>query len=129
MARIQTLLASALAAVVVSSTVWGAAARGSTRDSVAVNFSVLQQNGEFIIKCSPRTRADAQNHEWPSVCNKVGRAAIERAVKQKLIAPVQGPAFGMASEFPPDYSPDPHISNITLSRSFPLIGGKAGTQI
>ena len=86
-----------------------------------VQFSATQHAGVFTIKCSRRSMASAPTTSWTAECNKLGRAAIDQAVGKKLIAPVKGVAFGEASEFPGDYSPDPHISNIVLSRDFPLI--------
>ncbi len=127
MAKAQAILFTALVAAIISPVT--TAAHDATLSNVTVNFIALKRDGEFTIKCSPRTRADALNRAWPSVCNREGRVAIDRAVKQKLIAPIQGPAFGMASTFPPDYSSDPHVSSITLSRSFPLISAKAGNPI
>lgn len=101
--------------------VCAATSSASASDTGMVRFSARQQNGEFTIECSPSTRVAALNHAWPDICNQLGRIAIDRAVKQNLIAPAPGLAFGMASRFPPDYSPDPHVVGVTLSRSFPLL--------
>lgn len=122
MFAIRAMVWSSVVVLLLPCTTHAAVSSTPTAYTDFVHFSASQRDGKFIIECSPSTRAAAVNHSWPTVCNKLGRDAIDRAVKQKLIAPVKGLAFGMASQFPPDYSPDPHISGVTLSRSFPLLG-------
>lgn len=95
---------------------------GASPGSSKVRFCSEVKDSQFSIECAPRSEAIAQNTSWVDVCNQLGRTAIEQAVSEGLIAPVEGPAFGMASEFAKD-APHAHpISSESLGRDFPLTG-------
>ena len=64
-----------------------------------VSFSSKQDRGQFTIECTPRSEGIANDPSWVDACNTLGRAAIDDAVGKRLIASVDGPAFGMASDF------------------------------
>lgn len=93
---------------------------GTNPGSSKVRFSSEVKDGQFSIECAPRSEAIAQNPSWVDVCNQLGRTAIEQAVDEGLIAPVEGPAFGMASEYVKDMPRDNPIFSESLGRDFPL---------
>lgn len=87
-----------------------------------VRFSTSQSGGNLTIACRPRTEEVGQSTAWVDVCNRLGQDVLANAARKGLIAPVSGPAFGMASEFVRTVPPGAPLSSKELSRELPLIG-------
>ena len=87
-----------------------------------VYFSTSQAHGNFTIACRPRTEEIGKTAAWVDTCNDLGREALDKAAKDGLITPVNGPAFGMSSEFIKSMPADAPVSSKAMSRDIPLIG-------
>lgn len=94
-------------------------AAGSEEDALVV-FGTSRGEGVFSMICRPRTKAAERSGAWIDRCNALGRGAVDAAAADGWIAPVEGPAFGMASEFMRQVPPGV-TSSQTLSRDIPLI--------
>ena len=117
MIRVVTTATAALLAACASQPATSSEAQATDSQ---VFFSSKQDKSKFTIECSPRSKAIANNPSWVDACNALGRVAIDEAVRQRLIAPVAGPAFGMASEFMKQTTSDLPIASKALSRDWPL---------
>lgn len=88
----------------------------------AVHFSAISARGKFTITCRPQTDAIGRSPAWVDSCEELGRRALEDAVRNGLIAPVEDPAFGVASEVMRSMRADAPVSSKVISRDVPLIG-------
>ena len=86
-----------------------------------VEFSTSLSDTALTINCKPRSQEIAEADDWVDQCNELGRAALSEAAAEGKIAPVTGPAFGMASEFIKQLPPSASISQRAMSRDIPLV--------
>lgn len=88
--------------------------------SPLVTFSAARQRGHFTIECAPRTRLAASQNAWIVECNRLGRAALDRATASHTIVPVTGTAFISAAELPSSCALNHEQITFRLQRSFPM---------
>lgn len=86
-----------------------------------VEFSAQLSDTALTIECKPRSAKIAKADDWVDVCNELGRAALDSAAASGQIVPVDGPAFGMASQFIKQLPVSESISERTMSREVPLM--------
>ena len=86
-----------------------------------VEFSTSLGDTALTINCKPRSQEIAVADHWVDQCNELGRAALNEAAAEGKIAPVTGPAFGMASEFIKQLPASASISQRAMSRDIPLV--------
>jgi hypothetical protein len=104
-----------LAAVLLAGNVWTSASIGGEE---TVTFSTKRDERTFTIACRPKTETTS---DWVERCNQLGRAAIDAAVAEGLIAPVDGAAFGKAAQLVQATPANAHAEALSLSRDFPIV--------
>jgi len=87
-----------------------------------VEFSTRLSDETLTIECKPRSEEIVESGDWVDQCNELGRSELDSAAASGLIAPVKGPAFGMASQFIRQLSASASISERTMRRDIPLMG-------
>ena len=85
-----------------------------------VEFSTQLSDTMLTIECKPRSEDIVEADDWVDQCNELGRAALDSAAASGQIAPVEGPAFGMASQFIRQLPASAAISERTMRREIPL---------
>ncbi|PKM08910.1 MAG: hypothetical protein CVV14_02320 [Gammaproteobacteria bacterium HGW-Gammaproteobacteria-4] len=86
-----------------------------------VEFSTSLSDKALTIECKPRSQEIGRADEWVDQCNALGRTALDEAAASGKIAPVAGPAFGMASEFIKQLPASASMSERAMSRDIPLV--------
>jgi hypothetical protein len=86
-----------------------------------VEFSTQLSDTALTIKCKPRSEEIAKSDDWIGQCNELGRAALDSAAASGQIVPVEGPAFGVASQFLKKLPASVSVSDRNMSREIPLL--------
>ncbi len=91
------------------------------RSTDLVELTTQLSDTALTIECKPRFEEIGKADDWIGKCNKLGRAVLDSAAASGQIAPVEGLAFGMASQFLKKLPASASLSERTMSREIPLL--------